>query len=379
MARSPTRIVVVGDESAYLAGIRRGIMRYARAAGPWAVHNAYNPNTPAAVRGWRPAGAIVNWHGGAWSQLVEALPGPIVTVSAARLPGAPAVRPDNHAAGRLQAEHLIDCGCRELVYMKAAGMAAALRTAGFVEAAAEQGLTVRVETPFEAGWPADWEKMDHMTGQWLAGMPLPTGVACHDDGRARIVAEAALNAGIPIPEHIALIGCNDEPDACEMCYPPLSSVDLNLEKVGYEAARHLSLQIQGQPLPVDDLLIEPVGVSTRGSTDTIALSDPTMIRAIRFIRDHVDRPTSVEHVLDHMNISRRALEKKFREHLGHTPLKEIQRTHLRKARELLRLTDLPMPAIARAAGYTSAAAMSVMFRKHAGEPPTSYRARHRLQ
>ncbi len=377
MTSTLTRVLVVGDSSAYMSRVRVGIMRYARTAGPWLVHNATNPESAETVRSWRPAGAIVSWHGPAWAEVLRAVSGPKVTVTAARMAGVPAVRPDNRAVGRLQAEHLIGCGFRELVYMRASGDAAQLRMAGFVAVATERGLDCNVQTPFDAGWPPEWERMDGMMGQWLAAMRHPAGLACHDDGRARIVAEAALNAGVRIPEQVALIGCNDDTDACEMCHPPLSSVDLNLERVGYEAARHLDLQLQGQPLPTDDLLIEPAGVVTRGSTDTIALNDPDLVRAVRFVRDHADQPTSVEQVLDHISISRRSLEKKFRQSFGHTPLKFIQKTHLERARELLRLTDMQMPSVARASGYTSAAAMSVMFRKHTGEAPTSYRARFR--
>jgi len=373
-----TRVVVVGEANAYNSGIRRGVMRYARTAGPWLVHNAHSAGVADAVRGWRPSGAIVSWIGADWDALIGTIRGPKVTVNAARRPGVSAVRPDNRAAGRLQAEHLLGCGFRDLVYMQASGAAGELRAAGFVDAAAEHGVRASVQSPFEAGWPRGWEQMDRAIGQWLGAMAKPVGLACHDDGRARIVVEAALNAGIRIPEQIALIGCNNEEDACEMCHPPLSSVDLNLERVGYEAARHLDLQLQGGPLPTDDLLIAPAGVVTRGSTDTIAINDADLIRAVRFIRDHADRPTSVEDVLDHVNVSRRTLEKKFRRVFGHTPLKFIQRTHLDRARELLRLTDLQMPNVARASGYTSAAAMSVMFRKHTGEPPTAYRRRHRL-
>ncbi len=377
MAPSLTRIVVVAPPTAYTDGVRKGIMQYARAAGPWVVHNAYEPQVADTVRGWRPAGAIVSMYGPEWKAVIEAIDGPMVTVSAARLPGVPAVRPDNRAAGRLQAEHLLACGFRELVYMRAAGPAGELRAEGFIKAAAQRGIDATVQTPFKTAWPRSWEQMDTTLARWLAQMPQPTGLACHDDGRARIVGEAALNAGIRIPEHVALLGCNNDEDACEMCHPPLSSVDLNLERVGYEAARHLDLQLHGQPLPADDLLIAPAGIVTRGSTDTIAINDPDLVRAIRFIRDHADQPTSVEQVLDHVNISRRTLEKKFRRTFGHTPLKFIQKTHLERARELLRLTDLQMPNVARASGYTSAAAMSVMFRKHTGEAPTAYRTRHR--
>lgn len=368
----------MGGGSHYMNSIRRGALAYGRAAGPWLVHNEPLLASMAVVRAWRPAGVLCFASGASADEGVLALGRPMVTVSASRVPGVPAVRPDNHAVGRLQAQHLIERGFADLCFFASGGAAAQQRQAGFVEAAEAAGVRFEADTPFPDAWPTGWEASDQGIGRWLAGKPKPLGLVCADDDRGLAVSEAAINARIPIPEQVAVIGANDDPDTCEVCYPPLSSVDLNLEKVGYEAARVLDQLMQGRPAESDETLIAPAGVVARRSTDTIALDDPLVVRALRLIRERADRPTSVEDVLDAVGVSRRLLEKRFRTAVGHTPLKQIQRVHIDRARELLRLTDLPMPDIARASGYTSATAMSVMFRKHTGEPPTAYRRRHRL-
>jgi len=373
------RVAVVGPRTPYAAAVRQGFMAYTTESSAWLVHNATEVNHYQTVAKWSPQALLVCFPDRPMIQFVRQLAVPTVSVGGEPMPDIAHIGPDNVEAGRRQARHLIERGFRHLYYMKSPQYVSRQRSEGFVAEAQAADLTVSVETPFERGWPEDFDQLDAGLAAWLGNMPQPSALACFDDTQAYMVAAIGASAGIAIPEHIALIGCNNDPDACTMAQPSLSSVDMNFDRIGYEAGRLLQQAMDGACVNDLRVCVEPGGVVTRQSTDTIACDDPVLVNALRFINGRANQPTSVEDVLDHVNVSRRTLEMKFNASLGHSPLKSIQQAHLRRACELLRTTDQSMASIARLSGYTSAAAMSVMFRKLTGRPPTAYRMQFRKQ
>jgi LacI family transcriptional regulator len=131
--------------------------------------------------------------------------------------------------------------------------------------------------------------------------------------------------------------------------------------------------MEGEPAPAEPLYIPPVGIVTRRSTDAIAVSDPLVVKASQFIREHTDRPLNVEEVVDVVGCSRRSLETRFRKHLGTTPQDAIWRAHVERAKHLLEHSTLPAKAVAQRCGFGSAERLSVIFRRYTGLTPTSYR------
>ena len=170
-----------------------------------------------------------------------------------------------------------------------------------------------------------------------------------------------------------------------MAVPTLSSVALGTERIGYEAAALLARMLDGEPMaslaaaPVE---MPPEGVSTRGSTDVLAMPDPAVADACRFIRrratDGRVPAIGVADVLREVPVGRRSLERRFRHALGRSPLDEIRRVRMERAMALLRDTDLDMPRVAHACGFGSAVRFSIVFRELAGVPPTEYRRRHKV-
>jgi LacI family transcriptional regulator len=116
-------------------------------------------------------------------------------------------------------------------------------------------------------------------------------------------------------------------------------------------------------------------VVTRRSTDIIAIDDTDIAEAIGFIRGHATELIRVEDVVQHVAISRRNLETRFRKLLGRTPHAELQRVRLQRAIRFLVETDLPIPKIAEAVGYTTPSYFIQVFRKEHGTTPARYRRR----
>ena len=90
----------------------------------------------------------------------------------------------------------------------------------------------------------------------------------------------------------------------------------------------LDRMMAGEKVSAEALLIEPLGVQIRQSTDVLALPDPAVASAVRFIREHACTGINVNAVLRHTRVSRRVLESRFRKMLGRTPHEEIIRMRI---------------------------------------------------
>lgn len=99
---------------------------------------------------------------------------------------------------------------------------------------------------------------------------------------------------------------------------------------------------------------------------------------MRFIGDHAHLPLRVGDVLRAVSASRRSLEQKFRTMLRHGIAEEVRRVHVERAKNLLLTTMLSMSEVAAHSGFTSAQALSRVFRRETGCTPTAFRNKARL-
>jgi LacI family transcriptional regulator len=181
-----------------------------------------------------------------------------------------------------------------------------------------------------------------------------------------------------VPEEVAIISLETEDLLGRVVHPPLSGVDIPVEKIGYEAARQLDRLLRGKAATPSEIHLPPLGVTTRQSTDLVACDDPHIQQALRFIRDHAHEGLDVRAVLKAVPMARRTLERRFRELLGRSPADEIRRVKIEKVRGLLHSTNMPIPEIAEACGFDYVEHMIPIFKKHHGFTPSAYR-RHRMK
>jgi LacI family transcriptional regulator len=182
-----------------------------------------------------------------------------------------------------------------------------------------------------------------------------------------------------IPEQVALLGVDNDDLECHLCAPPLSSIELAGERIGYEAAKLLDGLMSRERISRRRITIPPIRVVTRQSTDTLAIQDEDVVAALAFIRATAHEEIDVEAILDRVPLSRRALERKFRELLGRTVLEEIRRVRLDLVKALLSDTNLAMPAIAVRCGFSGSRRLAVVFKQFVGTTPTTYRAQTRAE
>jgi LacI family transcriptional regulator len=199
-------------------------------------------------------------------------------------------------------------------------------------------------------------------------------MAVNDDW-GLLLLDACRHAGIVVPHEVAVIGVGNDDCLCDLADPPLSSVDLDPERVGYEAARRLDVMMSGRDRRPRQILVQPGGIAMRASTDVLATGDPVVVDALQFIRDRTSDGIRVADVLRHVGMSRGSLDGRMKAARGRTTGGEIRRARIERAKELLATTDVPIKAVAFHAGFRYPEYMMRTFRRVVGRTPADFRRR----
>lgn len=211
--------------------------------------------------------------------------------------------------------------------------------------------------------------------EWLQTLEPPTGLFVCNDIRGQQVLNVCRLAGIDVPDSLGIVGVDDDDAICPLCDPPLSSVRPDAHEVGYRAAEILHRMIDGGPTDSPLELVQPTGVTGRLSTQVLATHDREIARVCRFIREHACEGIKVSDVADHVSISRRQLERRFRLEFQRTIHEEITATQIARVKQLLVETNLTLEQLAPLAGYEYKEMLSAVFKRETGETPGGYRRR----
>jgi LacI family transcriptional regulator len=209
-------------------------------------------------------------------------------------------------------------------------------------------------------------------------LPKPVGImTCHDD-RGQQVLDACRRADLSVPDEVAVLGVDNDPSLCNLCTPPLSSIDVNPARIGYEAAALAARLMEGESAPTEPVLLGPPrGIAGRRSTDTLWVEDQDVAAVIRYIRENACEGISVRDVLNHAPNSPSALERRLKKVLGRTIKAEISRVRLARAKLLLSETELPISKIAMKCGFSEPKYFSEVFRQVFSMKATEYRQKFR--
>jgi LacI family transcriptional regulator len=384
-AKAPRRNVALIVETSVVYGrqILHGIARYLKTHTAWSVfldERELLMPPPDWLSHWKGDGVICRSTTSEWARIFRRRRLPVVDLNDLHLDlGLPRVASDMRAIGRLGAEHLRERGFRHLAFCGFSGETwSEQRREGFA-AAAEGAVTAAsiYESPWGGLREHPWEQERNQIARWLQSLPRPVGILACNDVRGQHVLDACGHLGAQVPDEVAVVGVDNAETFCELCNPPLSSVVPNAEGIGFEAAAMLDGLMAGSRASERGLLVEPLGVVTRQSSDVFAVEDPLVARAVRFIREQACQGIKVADVLSEVRCSRSLLERRFREHLGHSPQEELRAIQLRRVRELLTETDWTLPRIAAAAGIEHPEYLSVIFKRETGQTPGQFRQRPR--
>jgi LacI family transcriptional regulator len=378
-AGAPSVLLFVETSREFGRGLLHGIARYSRLHGPWRVYRwpgALDSSLPE----WKYLkidGAIVRDVKTVEGMTHSGMPVIFAQHNKESYAPFPAIITDSASIGSMAAEHFLDRGFQNFAYCgfdeflwsrkRAEHFGQRLRQAGFEfnlyrQPISKAGQAVRREQ----GRIADW----------LRGLPKPVAVMCCNDDRALQVIEACKAADLRAPDDVAVLGVDNDVLVCDLADPPISSIALDTETAGHEAAKLLDHLMKSGEMTGQEIAVRPTHIVTRMSTDILAVTDPDVAAALRFIRCNPNRLIQVDDVVEATNVSRRVLEKRFKAILRRSVHQEIRRVRVNNVIPLLVGTDMSITEIALHCGFDGVEHISRYFRKETGASLRDYRKQH---
>jgi LacI family transcriptional regulator len=391
-AAAPLVAVILDAARPYDRLIIGGVAQYVREHARWSLYVEEDPlqKLPDLAR-WHGQGIIANFDDRQVAQAIQGLSIPIVGVGGGYGwyqpdSGIPYIFTDNERIGQLGAEHLLSCGFEHLAfygYPRTATNAWSEERATAFEATCRSvaGRDCRVFTG-RHGSARRWGDLQQELTDWLVGLPKPIGIMACNDVRARHVLEACRTLGLKVPRDVAVLGVDNDEMICELTDPPLSSIDQSARRIGYEAAAMLDRMMQHSGLVTTAdrplrMVVPPIGVIARTSTDTMATDDEAVLHTLERLRaDPWHRP-DISALAHEACVSRSTLENRFKAAVGRSIHEEFVRQRLAGLRRLVTETDLPLKAIATRTGFRSVQYMTTFLHRHTGLTPARLRALER--
>ncbi|MBN1588784.1 MAG: DNA-binding transcriptional regulator [Pirellulales bacterium] len=295
--------------------------------------------------------------------------------------GVPGISNDHAAIGQMGAEHLLQRGFSQFGFVGHNGLFwSDARRDAFMQQVEEAGGHCDVYS-YGSNAPRrfhdrTWElEMDRIV-RWVTQLPKPVGIMACDDFRGLQLIEACAIARIDIPQQVAVLGVGNDSIACDLAGPPLSSILLNAFQMGYDAASLLNRLMRGEKVDCAERLLPPLDVVTRQSTDVMAVGDPLVSKAMQFIQKHACDGIGVPDVLRHVLVSRTVLQERFRSSLERTIHDMILEVKMKRVKELLVQTELPLLDICGRTAFKHPEYLCTVFKKHIGLTPTDFRKQH---
>lgn len=379
----PRRVALIVETST-LFGRRllSGIAQYMRENARWSVffsERAVHDITPTWLAGWHGDGIITR----------VASPDILPVIAKLRIPavdlneqlgslGMPTISNDHAAIGRLAAMHLLERGFQQFGFVGHPYHPwSDKRQAAFIETVKASGYPCVVypcrANDMRALCEGTWETEVDSIAAWARQLPHPVGLMGSTDFRALQLLSACALADIAVPEQAAVIGVGGDDVVCDLARPSLSSVVLNAWRTGYEAAATLDRMMQGESIAHREILIPPLDVQVRQSTDITAISDPLVAQAIRFIREHACSDINVESVVQHLSTSRTSLQDHFKRTIHKSVHAVLIENRLKRVKELLATTTLPVAKVALSCGFRHPEYMSSVLKQRTGFTPAAFR------
>jgi len=382
MPKVPRVILLIETSDHYGRKLLQGIARYANVHGPWLFYR--EPPFYQDVSGLKKAqSSFMEWGA---TGIIAREPqryeyilhmGVPTIVSPNTILDFPAILTDHEMIGKLAADHLLERGFSNYAFCGIDDMAwSRNRGNSFEQHILKAGFEPHVYEQPKSQERRDWGNEQPLLAQWLKALPKPVGVMCCNDLRGQNVIDTCAIVGLRVPEQVAVIGVDNDDLICSLTHPPLSSVILNPENAGYQAAELLDCLMQGQKPARQMILDSPVGVVTRQSSDSEAIEDRDVAEALHFIRVHAMQPIQVSDVANELCMSRRHLYRKFDKTLGHSIHDEIRRARIDQLKRMLTETNLSISQIATKMGFSNITHVSRFFRQEAQISPQAFRKQY---
>jgi LacI family transcriptional regulator len=175
---------------------------------------------------------------------------------------------DDVAAGRMATSHLIDIGRSHIAHISGRENSTGVRRRqGYLEALRTHRLPMREDYIISREFV---DTDSHRQGaeamrQLLQRKPRPDAVFCYNDPMAIAAMNVILDAGLRIPEDIALVGCGNL-NYNDWLRVPLTSIDQRSHLIGQRAGEILLRIIEGREWPEPTQVVLEPTLIVRAST-----------------------------------------------------------------------------------------------------------------
>lgn len=381
------KILVLTDfSSGYSRRLLKGIIRYSREVGPWSFQRMplyyrmmYGENGVVEfAKKWK-ADAIIAQLRSVDIEQLNALNIPIIVQNYRERNKAVSNLTGNyHETGVMAARFFIAKGFRDFAFY---GYKNAIwsreRGLGYKEEVERNGgkiYTFENKNPDNREWVYNHEHI----GKWLQSLPKPVALFACDDYYALQISETCNIYNICIPDEIALLGVDNDELLCNISNPPLSSIVLDVENGGYQAGKLLHKLINREITEAFNIVVDPLYIEKRTSTEKYAVTDKLIQKVLSFIDENYVNPISVSDLVQQVPLSRRVLEKKFRQVTGNSLYKCIQDHRINHFIQLLLTTDQTLSEAALQSGFDNYKNVSRIFRKYKSVTPAIYRKQYQI-
>ncbi|MBN1457777.1 MAG: substrate-binding domain-containing protein, partial [Sedimentisphaerales bacterium] len=347
-----------------------GIARYAAENGPWEFYIKPLPDRENKIRSgdelWFrniPADGIIT-RGLEYIEQIVKMNIPVIGSGIYRAghPGVSNTISDSKQIGRMAAEHLLDCGLWNFAYCGLTDIYwSQARSESFAQEIAKAGFNVDFYRSPNQKKPVSVDQEKAYLAQWLRSLKKPVGIMACNDERAMQIIEACKTVSIKIPEDVAVLGVDNDELICNICSPALSSISVNFEQAGFQAAQLLDELMSGKKTSANTIFISPTHIIARQSTDILNVKDKDVADAIRFIYDNWHNNLQVNDVVAKTTLSRRVLEKRFRKVLKRSINEELRRVRINNISRMLMDTNLTITQIASRFDWTDTGHISRYF------------------
>lgn len=250
---------------------------------------------------------------------------------------------DYRAEGRAGGEYLLSLGARNFAFYGMNGKVwSNERRDGFVsrikESFPEAPVFIKERSFLSPTWWYDLSELE----DWLQWLPKPVAIMTCDDSMAYQIVEACQQSSsldLQIPRDIMLLGVDDDETVCQLCSPTLSSLGQQVEKAGYMTAElianRLKLPVEQRFNVCDDIIVEIGGLVIRKSTDVFLHANPYIKNVCTYIHRNYNSPISVSDIAAQVPMSRRLLERIFRDEIGTSIYQYLIKIRIDRVKALL--------------------------------------------
>lgn len=285
---------------------------------------------------------------------------------------APTLSPDLQQAGRLAGGHLLSLGFPHLAFFTSTSDHWSESVArGFFEVCAEASVTPH-HVPAPVGNPS--QRAEQLLAH-LDALPLPCAILADHDRHAIELIAAARHLDLRIPEDVSIMGIGNLENLQERSTIPFTSVDLDLEKLGYLSVHQLEGLLRGRTT-IGFTQVPPKGLVIRTSRSPIQPMFTGVHKALDIIRTSYTRNLNVPSIARECGMSVRNLHRLYRSVTGSTIGRDILHLRIEAAKRKLMMEPLALDPIAAAVGLGNSRNLCRLFRKHLGRTPGQWRSVH---